>query len=344
MAKWGEGDPRWIVEERPDATNVNNWHWTEKNASTWSKDRLRELLIDLKLDNTEGTCKITELDRCEGEASANNRKAKIIVFFEWDLKMKWKGKLKDGETASGTVEIPNLSDENSVDDLDIQFLCDTTKDAALKMKSALRKECSSVVKTQLQKYIDSLKKEYTQGMILPKKDQVSMNSKFGGLSLDSSRASTVNNSSTSTSASSSSGAGVKLQLCDIESKTTMKCTATDVFHALMKPEMFVAFTNGSGRIDPKVGGTFDMFGGNVHGKILEIEAPTKIVQLWRFKYWPDGHYSIVTFSIREKEDSTHILVKQTGVPTSDVEKTKEGWNEYYWDAMKRTFGFGSFIL
>jgi hypothetical protein len=27
MAKWGEGDPRWIVEERPDATNVNNWHW-----------------------------------------------------------------------------------------------------------------------------------------------------------------------------------------------------------------------------------------------------------------------------------------------------------------------------
>ena len=27
MAKWGEGDPRWIVEERDDGTNVNNWHW-----------------------------------------------------------------------------------------------------------------------------------------------------------------------------------------------------------------------------------------------------------------------------------------------------------------------------
>ena len=27
MAKWGEGDPRWIVEERADAKNVNNWHW-----------------------------------------------------------------------------------------------------------------------------------------------------------------------------------------------------------------------------------------------------------------------------------------------------------------------------
>ena len=29
MAKRGEGDPRWIVEERSDSHNVNNWHWKE---------------------------------------------------------------------------------------------------------------------------------------------------------------------------------------------------------------------------------------------------------------------------------------------------------------------------
>ena len=45
MAKWGEGDPRWIVEERPDATNVNNWHWTEKNADSWSKAKLKVKLL-----------------------------------------------------------------------------------------------------------------------------------------------------------------------------------------------------------------------------------------------------------------------------------------------------------
>jgi hypothetical protein len=27
MAKWGEGDPRWIVEDRADGTNADNWHW-----------------------------------------------------------------------------------------------------------------------------------------------------------------------------------------------------------------------------------------------------------------------------------------------------------------------------
>ena len=47
MAKWGEGDPRWIVEERPDATNVNNWHWTEKNADAWSKAKIKVEIIHI---------------------------------------------------------------------------------------------------------------------------------------------------------------------------------------------------------------------------------------------------------------------------------------------------------
>ncbi|XP_047115497.1 activator of 90 kDa heat shock protein ATPase homolog 1-like isoform X1 [Schistocerca piceifrons] len=51
MAKWGEGDTRWIVEQRADATNVNNWHWTEKNARQWSINKLQELLTGLKIEN-----------------------------------------------------------------------------------------------------------------------------------------------------------------------------------------------------------------------------------------------------------------------------------------------------
>lgn len=50
MAKWGEGDPRWIVEERADAKNVNNWHWSDKNATNWSVDKLKSLLSGMKCD------------------------------------------------------------------------------------------------------------------------------------------------------------------------------------------------------------------------------------------------------------------------------------------------------
>ncbi|QQP58081.1 Activator of 90 kDa heat shock protein ATPase -like protein 1 [Caligus rogercresseyi] len=79
MAKWGEGDPRWIVEERPDATNVNNWHWTEKNADSWSKGKLESLFKGLRVEEPSlGVATITEIESLEGEARVNNRKSKLI--------------------------------------------------------------------------------------------------------------------------------------------------------------------------------------------------------------------------------------------------------------------------
>lgn len=121
MAKWGEGDPRWIVEERPDATNVNNWHWTEKNAGPWSKDRLKELLVGFDFSENAMVCKITEIDKITGEASANNRKGKLIFFYEWDILLNWEGSLAgaSGEVIKGNIKIPNLSEENGIDDIEV---------------------------------------------------------------------------------------------------------------------------------------------------------------------------------------------------------------------------------
>jgi activator of HSP90 ATPase len=67
-------------------------------------------------------CRITEVEKCEGEAVANNRKGKLIFFYEWDIVLKWTGKLKGGEQeAEGTVNIPNLSEENDVSEVDVSL-------------------------------------------------------------------------------------------------------------------------------------------------------------------------------------------------------------------------------
>ena len=92
MAKWGEGDPGWIVEERADATNVNNWHWTERDASNWSTDKLKTLFLAVRVQNEEGKCEVTEVSKLDGEASINNRKGKLIFFYEWSIKLNWTGK------------------------------------------------------------------------------------------------------------------------------------------------------------------------------------------------------------------------------------------------------------
>lgn len=41
QAKWGEGDARWQVADMGvGGRNVNNWHWTEKDALPWCRERL----------------------------------------------------------------------------------------------------------------------------------------------------------------------------------------------------------------------------------------------------------------------------------------------------------------
>ncbi|VDP71315.1 unnamed protein product [Schistosoma mattheei] len=89
MAKLGEGDPRWIVEERADAKNVNNWHWSDKDATGWSINKIKELLKGSKIENDLYSCKITDISKLDGEANVYVRKGKLMCFYEWEIVIDW---------------------------------------------------------------------------------------------------------------------------------------------------------------------------------------------------------------------------------------------------------------
>lgn len=64
--------------------------------------------------------KIIEFDKLEGEATANNRKGKLIFFYEWNIVLKWQGVLlndEEKEKIKGKITIPNLSEENDIDEI-----------------------------------------------------------------------------------------------------------------------------------------------------------------------------------------------------------------------------------
>lgn len=55
MAKLGEGDARWIVNDMGDSgKNVNNWHWREYDCLQWSEAQLKNSLIGLDLAAQDG--------------------------------------------------------------------------------------------------------------------------------------------------------------------------------------------------------------------------------------------------------------------------------------------------
>merc|ERR1711993_206125 len=104
--------------------------------------------------------------KCEGEARVNNRKAKLIFFYEWDLKLKWKGHVngKDEPEVKGTIEIPNLSEEHTdMKDVDIEISLTTKGPEATVLKEMLRKgDGAKAIREKLKEYVESLRTEFAK--------------------------------------------------------------------------------------------------------------------------------------------------------------------------------------
>lgn len=355
MAKWGEGDPRWIVEERPDATNVNNWHWTEKNADSWSKQKLKSMLEGLVIEDPKvGKVAVDKVDKVEGEARVNNRKAKLIFFYEWEIKFTWKGHVNGKETeVTGTVEIPNLSEEHEdINDVDVDVSLTTKGPEADVLKELMRKGAGcKAVRATLQSYVDALKNEFCQGVILPGKDEPKAASAAKAKTPQTKVTSStiINKLSVSDMKGLDIGGGgvggLKIETTTLDMKEHFKCTGQELYNALTQKEMMQIFTNGEVKMDKAAKGeSFEMIGGNVQGTWLELEPFTKICQKWRLKSWPAGHYSRVEMTIKQGKEDTTLVLKCTDVPTTELENTKVGWRRYYIEAIKRAFGFGSSIF
>lgn len=53
-------------------------------------------------------------------------------------------------------------------------------------------------------------------------------------------------------------------------------------------QMVEAFTQSEAVVEAHKGGLFSMLNGQITGEFLECVRPSKIVQKWRLKTWPDG--------------------------------------------------------
>ncbi|CAO1391142.1 unnamed protein product [Diamesa hyperborea] len=347
MAKLGEGDPRWIVDIRPDATNVNNWHWKESNATNWSKDKLNDLLLNFEITEDNLFGKLIEFEKLEGEATANNRKGKLIYFYEWNLVLKWEGKVLNDDSkikVEGKITIPNLSEENSIDEIDIQVNVNETNEKSEIVKQFMYTVGRKKIREQINKYILCLQSDYAKNLILPKKDD-GANKVAPVTQAPKAKVKAVFNESKSPSSTSndSKPLGVKIDVKTLAFNEKFQCKASALYDALTRKELVTAFTRGDVNMEFKKGGEFSFFGGNISGKFIEIVENKKIVQSWRYKQWPAGHYSNVEMEFEEKDDHTLLKIIQTLVPSTEYDTTNQNWQRYYFESIRATFGFGSFL-
>ena len=343
MAKWGEGDPRWIVEERADAHNVNNWHWTERDASDWSKKKLSELLKNLSVtDNNVGSCTIQEITSCSGEATVSNRKKKVICFYDFQIKAKWKGNLNGSDiTYTGQLEIPNLSEENDASEVDVNIFFEKEQRECRELKDLMRKTGTKLIQEKLQTYMDSLRSECASAIQVPNKDDVVNKSNAQNLPPSNNLKNQMRNA---VSCASGSVVGTRIHTKKLVMTEVFMTEVSELFKTMTLKDRIAAWSRSHVANDAAAGDSFSLFDGNVSGEYTKVEKDSKIVMRWRFKSWPDAHYSIVNLTFAQTSGGAEIQLEQSGVPQDAIEATRLGWKNYYWSAIKMTFGYGSRIL
>ncbi|KAF5918006.1 hypothetical protein HPG69_019812 [Diceros bicornis minor] len=311
MAKWGQGDPRWIVEEREDGTNVNNWHWTERDATGWSKGKLRELLVGIVVENEAGRCEISELKQVEGEASCSSRKGKLIFFYEWNIKLSWKGNgasgfscdfvieehillilgiiKESGAKHKGLIEIPNLSEENEVDDTEVNV--SKKKGDGDILKDLMKTAGTAKVREALGDYLKALKTEFTMGMILPTKamatPEMTVKRKLSENTLQ-------------IQASSPVALGVRIP--------TVALHMTELFDTAVE-QLYSIFT-------------------------VKDLTNKKIVMKWRCQNWPEEHYATVALNFVPTLGQTELQLDCKGVPVCKEENMKFCWQKQHFEEIK----------
>lgn len=289
--------------------------------------------MGLWVENEEGKCEITEVSKVEGEASINNRKGKLIFFYEWNLKATWTGTSISGIKYKGNIEVPNLSDENDMDDLDVSVsLCKDEPETAL--LSLMRREGADKIRTALAGYVGFLKTEFTQGMILPTAN---------GVTKQTAQATTKTSKTQigSCSAAPPSNTGVKIPTCKFSLKDTFLTSPEELYRVFLNQEMVQAFTRSGAMVEAEKGGKFRLLDGNVNGEFQELVPEQKIVMKWRYNTWPCEHYATVTLTFTDKGNETELKIECRAVPESEEERTRDGWQRYYCHAIKQTFGYGA---
>lgn len=112
----------------------------------------------------------------------------------------------------------------------------------------------------------------------------------------------------------------------------------EIYAAWLSTEGHSAMTGGEAHVGPYVGDEFDAWDGYIHGKTLELEPTSRIVQSWRSAQFTDEHEdSQIEVRLEGNDDGTLVTVRHSDVPSDQRGYEEGGWQQSYFTPMKVYF-------
>ncbi|CDH50866.1 chaperone activator aha1 [Lichtheimia corymbifera JMRC:FSU:9682] len=325
--------------------NVNNWHWVNKNCLNWTQAYFEKELVGLEAEKDGSKVKITSVDECTGDVDLNQRKGKIITIYDVAIKLSWEGTTSDGTTGNGKIFIPEVAHDTDPDDYVFDISVNADSNEKQPLRDTIKKKLTPLISKKFEGFAKDLIKEHGSDVYIAK-DEMGAAAPTRGAEHVAKEKTTINKSQptttiTTTTAAPAEKGSSKVNTTTLEDTVEFQTSAHELYETLLDTQRVCAWTRCPAKISKEKGSKFELFNGNVRGELLDAVPDKKIVQSWRLQSWPEGHFSTVTMTLDQGNDSVQLHVKQTGVPIGEEELTERNWTGYYWRSIKQTFGFGA---
>ncbi|RKO89409.1 activator of Hsp90 ATPase [Blyttiomyces helicus] len=320
-----------MTQQATNWKNVNNWHWVEKNCTPWAKEYLQNLLKNEAVEVAGTKVSVTDVSEVSGDVDLNQRKGKVITIYDVAVTMTWKGEDAEGRDAEGKILIPELMHDTELEEIVFEVTVDHENRDRERIKDVVRKSLTPVLRSKLKDFAKDLVEAHSKDVYIPP-------SEMTGHPVLQTYQPKPPAPAHASSASSKGTAGVLGGLTNVTQTVEFVASAADLYLTLLDKTRCKHWTRGQAEIVGEVGGAFSFFDGNVSGTFVELVPNEKIVQKWRLKTWPAGHYSTVTLTLDEARDSTKIRLEQKDVPIGERDATEKNWHMYFWNAIKTSFG------
>lgn len=316
--------------------NPNNWHWVDKNCISWTREHFDKELVGLKAVEGETEVNVSKVKSVEGDVEVCQRKGKVISLFDIVVALAWEGKVGEVEVA-GEIKIPEVSYDNDEDDYQFQISIDNESSEKAPAKSLVRQKIVPQLRKKLAAFGPILIKTHGGEIQHTGNEPIhwSASEKPGSSN------SQAKDSNQSASASNQKYFGVSAyNTTTITVKPVFNASPDQLYSTFMTPQLVSVWSRSAPNLEPKVGGQFSLFGGNVSGKFIELDENKKIKLEWRLRDWKAGHHAIVTHNFIVGNGETTMETQWEGVPVGQEETVEENFNEYYVKPIKASFGFG----
>jgi len=293
-----------------------------------SKKKLPLLLDGLRIEDGPTFATVT-VKQVDGDMSANRRKGKLIFLYDLTLILNWEG---ETSTTAGLVRAKGTLDVSEIDQDDDKYQVSVKTENEEKSHTPIRELLRLKSGQKIKEIIHLLVAEIKSSLNPEGSDQ---NETPVAAPQKVQLTAPIPTQTPVAQSTPPSAKGTKTF-----KQTVVFNTVPQALYETFTDERRVsAFTGGQCKIGSTDGSAFSMFGDSVVGTQVTLEKDKKIVQKWRFQTWPVGHFSTVTWDFVAVGDKTQLTLTQTGIPESDFDRTKQGWEEFFWKRVRGLFGW-----